>query len=143
MIETVDSLEIASEIDERCAQIGKIMPLLIEINSGREGQKSGVFPEKAETLITSISQLQNVRAAGLMTMGPPVDQPEESRPYFHETKNLFERLKLLVLPRVEMKYLSMGMTGSYRIALEEGANIIRLGNRIFGDRIYNKQVKTD
>jgi PLP dependent protein len=143
MIETVDSLEIASEIDVRCAQTGKIMPFLIEINSGREARKSGVFPEKAEAFITSISHLQNVRAAGLMTMGPPVNHPEESRPYFHETKKLFDSLKQLVLPRVEMKYLSMGMTGSYRIAIEEGANIIRLGNRIFGDRVYNKQVKTD
>jgi PLP dependent protein len=143
MIETVDSLEIATEIDERCAQTGKSLPMLIEINSGREAQKSGVFPEKAEPLITSISQLRNVRVAGLMTMGPPVHHPEESRPYFHETKKLFESLKQLVLPRVEMKYLSMGMTGSYRIALEEGANIIRLGNMIFGDRVYYKQAKTD
>jgi hypothetical protein len=73
-----------------------------------------------------------------MTMGPPVSRPEESRPYFHETKKLFESLKQLVLPRVEMKYLSMGMTDSYKIALEEGANIIRLGNKIFGERARNR-----
>jgi uncharacterized pyridoxal phosphate-containing UPF0001 family protein len=71
---------------------------------------------------------------GLMTMGPPVAHPEESRPFFRETKGLFERLKGLSLPNVEMKYLSMGMTDSYRIALEEGANIIRLGSKIFGER---------
>lgn len=134
MIETVDSLEIAVEIDKRCAQIGKTMPVLIEINSGRETQKSGVFPENAEALVAGISRLPNIRVAGLMTMGPPVGRPEESRPYFRETKELFDRIKRLGLPNVEMKYLSMGMTDSYRIALEEGANIIRLGNKIFGER---------
>jgi pyridoxal phosphate enzyme (YggS family) len=142
MIETVDSLEIALEIDTRCAQTGKKLPILIEINSGREAQKSGVFPEKAEPLIASISHLQNIQIAGLMTMGPPVSRPEESRPYFRETKKLFERLKQPILPRVEMKYLSMGMTDSYLIALEEGANIIRLGNKIFGERAQRNQFKT-
>lgn len=134
MIETVDSLEIAVEIDKRCAQTGKVLPVLIEINSGREPQKSGVYPENAGLLITSISNLSNIRIKGLMTMGPTVSRPEESRPYFRETKNLFEKIKKLALPNVEMKYLSMGMTDSYRIALEEGANIIRLGNKIFGER---------
>jgi PLP dependent protein len=138
IIETVDSLEIALEIDKRCSQTGKIMPILIEINSGREAQKSGVFPEKAGPLITEISHLQNIQIAGLMTMGPPVSRPEESRPYFRETKRLFESLKQLTMPRVEMKYLSMGMTDSYKIALEEGANIIRLGNKIFGERPQSK-----
>jgi pyridoxal phosphate enzyme (YggS family) len=134
MIETVDSLEIAREINSRCAQIGKTMPVLIEINSGREPQKSGVFPENAVALIAGIAGLPHVRIMGLMTMGPPVSLPEESRPFFRETKDLFDRLKALALPGVEMIYLSMGMTDSYRIALEEGANIIRLGNKIFGER---------
>ena len=134
MIETVDSLEIASEIDKRCAQAGRIMPVLIEVNSGREERKSGVLPEDAAALITGISRLRNIRVEGLMTMGPPVSRPEDSRRCFRETKCLFESLKQLNLPRVEMKYLSMGMTDSYRIALEEGANIIRLGNKIFGER---------
>jgi pyridoxal phosphate enzyme (YggS family) len=134
MIETVDSLEIASEIDKRCAQLGKTMPVLIEVNSGRESQKSGVFPEDTTFLIASISSLSHVRVMGLMTMGPPVDQPEESRRFFRETRQLFENIKKMALPNVEMKYLSMGMTDSYKIALEEGANIVRLGNKIFGVR---------
>jgi pyridoxal phosphate enzyme (YggS family) len=134
MIETVDSLEIAAEIDRRCAEAGKTMPVLIEVNSGREPQKSGVFPEKTTELIKEISRLKSVRVKGLMTMGPPVDNPEESRPFFRETKRVFEEIKSLGLPNVEMKYLSMGMTDSYRIAIEEGANIIRLGSRIFGER---------
>jgi pyridoxal phosphate enzyme (YggS family) len=134
MIETVDSPEIAAEIDKRCAETGKTMPVLIEINSGREPRKSGILPEKAAELITGISRLPNIRVAGLMTMGPPVSRPEDSRPFFRETRQLFESIKKLDLPRVEMQYLSMGMTDSYRIALEEGANVIRLGNRIFGAR---------
>ncbi len=138
MIETVDSIEIAREIDKRCAAIGKIMPVLIEVNSGRETQKSGVYPENVEQLITAAATLGNIRIMGLMTMGPLAGQPEDSRPYFIETKNIFNRVKKLGLPNVEMKYLSMGMTNSYQIALEEGANIIRIGSRIFGERDHQK-----
>ncbi len=134
MVESVDSLEIAREIDRRCAQIGKIMPILIEVNSGREPQKSGVLPEAAEQLVEQISGLKNIKAMGFMTMGPRFGNPEYSRPYFVETRRIFEEIKGLKLPNVEMRYLSMGMTNSYKVALEEGANIIRIGTRIFGER---------
>jgi len=136
MIETVDSVEIAEEINKRCAQAGKIMPVLIEINSGREKQKSGVMPEDAEELVREISSLPHIKIMGLMTMGPRFGNPENARPYFIATKEIFERLKNLNLPNVEMKYLSMGMTNSYRVALEEGANMVRLGSKIFGEREY-------
>ncbi len=131
MIETVDSVEIAREIDKRCAQIGKIMPVLIEVNSGREKQKSGVFPEDVAPLVREISALPNVRAMGLMTIGPLVENPEDARPDFVATRKLFEEIKRLNLPNVEMKYLSMGMTHSYQGAIVEGANIVRLGRKIF------------
>jgi len=131
MIQTVDSIEIAQEIDKRCAQIGKVMPVLVEINSGREKQKSGVLPEDAEDLITAISGLPNIKVMGLMTMGPRFGDPEESRPYFVTTRKIFDRIKAIELPNVEMRYLSMGMTNSYRVALEEGANMVRLGTKIF------------
>jgi pyridoxal phosphate enzyme (YggS family) len=134
MIETVDSIGIAREIDKRCAAIGRIMPVLIEVNSGREVQKAGVYPENVEGLIAAAAAFNNIRIVGLMTMGPPAVQPEDSRPYFMETKNIFDGIKKLGLPNVEMKYLSMGMTNSYRIALEEGANIVRIGSKIFGER---------
>jgi hypothetical protein len=134
MIESVDSLEIASEIDKRCVQIGKIMPVLIEVNSGREPQKSGVLPEDAEQLVRETSVLRNVKVMGLMTMGPRFGNPEESRPYFAEARRVFERIKALRLPNVDMKYLSMGMTNSYEVAIQEGANIIRIGTKIFGER---------
>ncbi len=136
MIETVDSVELAAEIDKRCAQFGKTMPVLIEVNSGREAQKAGVYPEDAERLIGEIAGLKNIRVMGLMTMGPLGGQPEDSRPYFKETRKVFERIRESDLPDVEMKYLSMGMTDSYKIALEEGANIVRIGSRIFGERAY-------
>jgi len=134
MIESVDSLEIAREIDRKCAQIGKIMPILIEVNIGREPQKSGVLPEDVERLVREISGLRNIKVMGLMTMGPRFGNPEESRPYFAETRRIFQKIKGPKLPNVEMKYLSMGMTNSYKVAMEEGANIIRIGTRIFGER---------
>ena len=138
MIETIDSVEIAREIDSRCEQIGKVMPVLVEINSGREEQKAGVLPENAEQLIKDISTLQHIKLVGLMTMGPRFGNPEDSRPYFVETRKLFEKISQLGLHNVEMKYLSMGMTNSYQVALEEGANIVRIGTRIFGERGYGK-----
>ncbi len=141
MIETVDSLELAREIDKRCAQIGKVMPVLVEINSGREEQKSGVFPEETEQLVRDISDLNNIRVMGLMTMGPRFGNPEDSRPYFVETKKIFERIKKLNLPDVQMSYLSMGMTNSYKIALDEGANMVRIGSKIFGERDYGATAK--
>ena len=110
------------------------MPVLVEVNSGREEQKAGVLPENAEQLIKEISSLPNIKVMGLMTMGPRFGNPEDSRPYFVITRQLFDRIKALKLPDVEMKYLSMGMTNSYQIALEEGANLVRIGTKIFGER---------
>lgn len=134
MIETVDSLELAAEIDRRAAQFAKVMPVLVEINSGREEQKSGVLPEQAEDLVRRIAAMENLAVQGLMTMGPLFGDPEESRPYFIETRKVFEALKKLDLPSVEMRHLSMGMTNSYRVAIEEGATIVRIGTLIFGER---------
>jgi len=134
MIETVDSVELAREIDKRCRQIGKVMPVLIEINSGRETGKAGIYPEDAPGLVKELARLQNIRVEGLMTMGPAVREPEEARIYFNETRQLYERIKELKIPDVEMRYLSMGMTDSYRVAIEEGANIVRIGSGIFGPR---------
>ena len=136
MIETVDSLRIAEEIDKRCAQIDRRIDVLIEINSGREPQKFGIFPEKAHDLIQEISSLEHIQIMGLMTMGPFTGDPEEARPYFVETRRCFEEFKTLSLPNVGMRYLSMGMTNSFRVAIEEGANIVRIGTKIFGERPY-------
>jgi len=134
MIETVDSLGIAAEIEKRCAPLPKVMPVLVEINSGREPQKAGVLPEEAEELIREISKYPHLKVMGLMTMGPMFGDPEDSRPYFVETKKVFERIRSLQIPGVELNYLSMGMSNSYEVALEEGANIVRIGTKIFGSR---------
>lgn len=136
MIETIDSVELAGEVDKRCAQISRIMPVLIEVNSGRERQKSGVFPEDAAQLVREISACPNIKVMGLMTMGPSSGKAENARPYFIATRRVFEDIRKLNLPNIEMRYLSMGMTNSYRVAIEEGANIVRLGSKIFGERDY-------
>ena len=131
MIETVDSFELAQEIDRRCQEIEKTMPVLIEINSARESQKSGVFPENAQALVEKISQFKNIKVTGLMTMGSFLENPEDLRLCFRETREIFEKIKSMNLLGVEMKYLSMGMTSSYKIAIEEGAKIVRIGTLIF------------
>ena len=141
MIESLDSLEIAREIDKQCKRLGKVMPVLIEVNSGREKQKSGVFPEQVERLAGELSALPDIKVMGLMTVGPYSGNPEDLRPCFAETRRLFDKLNELnkhVSSGIEMKYLSMGMSDSYRVAIEEGANIVRIGTKIFGERGFNK-----
>lgn len=134
MIETVDSVKLAREIDKISKKEGIIFPVLIEINSGREEQKSGVLPEDIESFVEEISKFENIKVEGLMTMGPFVKNPEEIKPYFELTRELFEKLKSKSYPNVEMKYLSMGMTDTWKIAIEEGANLVRIGTGIFGPR---------
>jgi PLP dependent protein len=134
MIETVDSLKLAKEIEKRAARADKVMPVLIEVNSGREEQKFGVLPEEVEDLARKIAGFKHLKLQGLMTMGPMVGDPENARPYFVETSKVFNKLKELSIPGIEMKYLSMGMTNSYKIAIEEGANMVRIGTKIFGPR---------
>ncbi len=134
LIETVDSIKLARAIDRACGNIDKVMPILMEINSGEESQKAGVMPEDAISLARDMSELINIKLMGLMTMGPLAGDPEDSRPYFQKTKKLFEEIKAMGLPGVEMKYLSMGMSNSYKVALEEGANVVRIGTKLFGER---------
>ena len=134
LIETVDSVKLARAIDRACGKIDKVMPILMEINSGEESQKAGVMPEDAISLVRDMSELNNIKLMGLMTMGPFAGDPEDSRPYFQKTKKLFEEIKEMGLPGVEMKYLSMGMSNSYKVALEEGANVVRIGTKLFGER---------
>lgn len=134
MIETVDSLETARKIDAVCAASNLRMAVLIEVNSGREPQKAGTLPEEAERLIRSIAQLPHVHVKGLMTMGPLGSTQEDYRPCFAETRRLFEQLRQLTITGVEMRHLSMGMSDSYRVAVEEGATMVRLGTALFGPR---------
>ncbi len=142
VIQTVDSLERARAIDSRADRAGKgVIPVYIEINIGSEESKAGIKPEEHEPfeeymvqLVRDISALEHLRVEGLMTMGPRFGDPGNSRPFFRRTKELFETIKGLDIPGVNMKHLSMGMTNSYRVAIEEGSNMVRIGTAIFGAR---------
>ncbi len=142
VIQTVDSLVNAEAIDKRVENARKRkVPVFIEINIGSEDSKAGIkpaehepFDEYMERLVEDMSKLEHLRIEGLMTMGPRFGDPENVRPYFKRTRNIFERIKNLSLPNVDMKYLSMGMTNSHRVAIEEGSNMVRIGTAIFGKR---------
>jgi pyridoxal phosphate enzyme (YggS family) len=134
LVETVDSVALGREIDRRSAAAGKTMDVLVEVNSGREPQKAGVLPEEAEPLVRALAGLPNLHVLGLMTMGPFEGDPEDSRPYFKETKKVWDELKALAIPGAEMRHLSMGMTNSWRVAVEEGATMVRIGTAVFGLR---------
>ena len=137
IIQTVDSYEKAQAIDKRVEAAGKtIIPIYIEINIGSEDSKAGIKPEYEviENLVKQISGLSHLSLEGLMTMGPRFGDPENSRQYFKRTKEIFDKIKKLNLPNVSMKTLSMGMTNSYKVAIEEGSNMVRIGTAIFGER---------
>ncbi|MGB3346139.1 MAG: YggS family pyridoxal phosphate-dependent enzyme [Candidatus Humimicrobiia bacterium] len=144
VIQTIDSLEKAQAIDKRAERAGKsVIPVLVEINIGSEDSKAGVKPEEhepfeeyMEKLIRDVSKLSHLRVEGLMTMGPRFGNPEDSRPYFRRIREIFEKIRDLNIPNVDMKYLSMGMTNSYGVAIEEGSNMVRIGTAIFGERKY-------
>ncbi|MDD5100123.1 MAG: YggS family pyridoxal phosphate-dependent enzyme [Syntrophales bacterium] len=141
MIHSVDRLELAAEIDRRAAAAGHLMKILIEVNVSGEETKNGVPLADAADLVRRIAPLTNLSIRGLMTMPPWFDDPEQARPYFRALRNLRDRIKADRLPRVEMTELSMGMTGDYAVAVEEGATIIRVGRGIFGER--EKQPKPE
>ena len=134
MIQTLDSLSLAEELNAECAEAKINMPVLIEINSGREENKTGLFPEKVQEVVERILPLPDLQIQGLMTMGPFLDDPAGLRPCFKETRLIFERLAKITNPQMQMRFLSMGMSDSYQLAIEEGANMIRLGTILFGPR---------
>jgi pyridoxal phosphate enzyme (YggS family) len=136
LIETVDSLELAGLINTEAERLGKTMPILIEVNSGREAQKQGVLPEQVYDLCREIPNYRSLKLAGLMTMGPQAADPEQIRSSFRATRELFGNIRGRLGNSQTFRYLSMGMSGSYRVAIEEGANIIRLGTILFGPRTY-------
>jgi hypothetical protein len=134
MIETLDSWALAQDLDQYAGRAGKNISVLIEVNSGREASKTGVLPGDLDELVQRVGRLEHLRVEGLMTMGPRFGDPEDSRPFFQETRRAFEMLESVELPNVEMRYLSMGMSNSYQVAIEEGANVVRIGTKLFGPR---------
>ncbi len=131
IIQTLDSLRLAEEINKVAE---KPIDCLVEVNIGKEMSKTGVMPEKVIDFIKEISKLNNIKINGLMTMAPYFKDVEKTRPYFKEMKKLFDSINKLSINNVDMKILSMGMSHSYNVAIEEGANMIRLGTAIFGEK---------
>lgn len=142
VIQTVDSLEKAQAIDRRIEGSGKErISIFLEINIADEEAKRGIrpgahqsFEEHMDSLVRGISELHHIKLNGLMTMGPWCEDPEDLRPFFKKTKALFDAIKAQQVPNVDLKHLSMGMTDSYPVAIEEGASMIRVGTAVFGHR---------
>ena len=132
LIHSVDSVKLAKEINKRSLQFGKISNVLIEVNVSGEDTKYGIKPEEAELFIKKISEFPRISVRGLMTIAPMVKDKEETRPYFGKLRELSEEIKSKNIRNVKMDYLSMGMTEDFEIAIEEGANMVRIGRGIFG-----------
>lgn len=136
MIHSLDSLKLAREIDTRAKKIDKVMDVLVEINSGREENKSGILPEEVSEFVRQMSEFSNIRVRGFMTIAPVCGEKEDYRKYFRETYSIFIDNSGNKLHNISMDFLSMGMSDSYNIAIEEGSDIVRIGSSIFGCR-YN------
>ncbi len=130
LIHSVDSLSLGEQISRLAIQKGRKVPVLVEVNCAKEPQKGGIFPEEAEATILQLRKLAGITVGGIMTMGPRVDDPETLRPYFRRTRELFEDLRSKNLFDGE-GILSMGMSGSFAVAIEEGATLVRVGTKLF------------
>ena len=137
MIHSVDSFHLAETIDKEAARIGKVMDILIEVNVAGEDSKFGIACDETEKLVRECAALSNVHVCGLMTIAPYVENSEENRQYFKKLKQLCVDLKAKNIDNTDMDFLSMGMTGDYQVAIEEGATMVRVGTGIFGARNYN------
>lgn len=135
MIHSVDRLSLAQEIDRQWSREQSPINILLQVNLGKEESKSGCDEEQLEEFARQVAQLQNLRVCGLMTLPPHCENPEEVRPYFRRLRKLAEELNRLQLPNAEMRELSMGMSGDFEVAIEEGATLVRVGTAIFGERI--------
>lgn len=137
LIHSVDSYRLAEEINIQAKKIRRIVPILIEVNIAEESSKFGIAAEEALQLTGEISKLDGLRIQGLMTIAPYTENPEENRPYFKKIKKLSVDIAQENIDNVSMDILSMGMTGDYMTAIEEGATIVRVGTGIFGARNYS------
>ena len=139
MIHSVDSFKLAAEIDKRAAQHGLVMDILIQVNSAQEDSKFGITTDETETLIKEIlDKCENIRIRGLMWIAPYADDPEDIKVYFEEVKKQYDEFGKIDHQRLDFKYLSMGMSHDFPVAIEAGSNLVRVGSAIFGERNYNK-----
>jgi pyridoxal phosphate enzyme (YggS family) len=137
MIHSVDNIKLAEEIEKQFAKADMNIDVLIEVNMAGEDTKFGLAPSQVPEFVKSISTLQHLNIRGLMTIAPYTEDPESNRKYFRGLKELLESINAMEIPGVKMDQLSMGMTGDYQVAIEEGATFVRVGNGIFGQRDYS------
>ena len=135
LIQSVDSEHLAKAIDKAANSFGKVQDILIQVNLAKEESKSGVYEENLQELISKVDALKNVKLRGLMMIAPNYSDVEKCRPLFRQMRKIFDEIKIR---RKDFDFLSMGMTHDFKIAVEEGANIVRVGTAIFGERIYNQ-----
>lgn len=138
MVESVDSIKLAREIDRHCAAIGKVMDVLLEVNIGREENKTGIFPEFLPALLEEAGKLEHIRVRGLMTIPPVCETEEEVLQYFSQMRQLFIDIKQKKYDNISMEILSMGMSADYLAAVRCGSNIVRIGTAMFGQRNYKR-----
>lgn len=136
MIHSIDSLRLAEAVNEEAEKHGVVMPVLVEVNVAKEESKFGLMPEETEEFIRQIAKLPNIRVEGLMTIAPFVEDAEENREFFVKLRKLYVDIKSKNIDNVSMHHLSMGMTGDYEVAIQEGATMVRVGTGIFGERNY-------
>ncbi|NLT47561.1 MAG: YggS family pyridoxal phosphate-dependent enzyme [Clostridiales bacterium] len=138
LIHSVDSIRLAREIDKRAAQHNKVMDILIQVNAAEEESKFGIRTEETGQMVREILEsCPNVRIRGLMSIAPFEDDPEKVRGYFKEMAELYDEYRAIEHERLDFRYLSMGMSNDFPVAIEEGANAVRIGTSIFGERNYN------
>lgn len=136
LIHSIDSIHLAEAVNAEAKKHNRIIPVLVEVNVAQEESKSGFLVEKTENAIREIAKLSNIRVEGLMTIAPFVENAEENRQYFVKLRKLSVDIAAKNIDNVTMHHLSMGMTGDYEVAIEEGATMVRVGTGIFGERNY-------
>ena len=136
LIHSVDSLKLANEIEKQASKCNKTVDILIEVNIAGEESKFGLAKEEVLALVCDIAKLSHLRIKGLMTIAPYVEDPEDNRLYFRQIKQLSVDINNQNIDNVSMDILSMGMSGDYSVAIEEGATMVRVGTSIFGERVY-------
>lgn len=135
LIHSVHSEKLALAINRQAEKINRVQPVLIQVNTGGESAKNGVPPEEAMALVRRMSRLENISVRGLMTMPPFFDAPEKVRPFFRTLYDLKQKITDAGMENISMEHLSMGMSGDFEVAVEEGATLVRIGTALFGKRI--------
>ena len=136
LIHSVDTLHLAEAIDKAAAGIGKVQKVLVQVNLAQEESKSGIYEDELMDLLHKVDEMENLQLMGLMCIAPNYEDVEECRPLFAKMRKIFDKVKEISWQTANIKYLSMGMTHDYTIAVEEGANVVRVGTGIFGPRQY-------